>query len=157
MNHSASVASSTFFGSGKRPWTFVICLLMTDGQRVANTTLIDTLLDKDFQLLINNEVYDVKSPEKGKRRLVVLLSDPSLQIASSFVLLSLHHSVRLQRTCSGTWGRKKHCAFVAHGHPPARTPPAEGETAAGETGQPQTAALAYGEGKPSCLSICTDV
>lgn len=101
LRHS-SVAFSKLFGSGKRPSTFAICLLVTDGQRVANTTLIDTLLDKDFQLIINNEVYDVKSPEKGKKNLVVLLSDRSLPIASSFVLLSLHHSVRLQRTCSGT-------------------------------------------------------
>ncbi|XP_011611206.2 calcium uniporter protein, mitochondrial [Takifugu rubripes] len=36
-----------------------------DGQRVANTTLIDTLLDKDFQLIVNDKVYDVKSPEKA--------------------------------------------------------------------------------------------
>lgn len=52
-------------------------LLLTDGQRVANTTLIDTLLDKDFQLIVNDKVYEVKSPEKGEH-LVVLLSDPSL-------------------------------------------------------------------------------
>lgn len=38
---------------------------MTDGERVANTTLIDALLDKDFQLVINDAVYDVHSPEKG--------------------------------------------------------------------------------------------
>uniref|UniRef100_H3DKY9 Calcium uniporter regulatory subunit MCUb n=1 Tax=Tetraodon nigroviridis TaxID=99883 RepID=H3DKY9_TETNG len=36
-----------------------------DGQRVANTTLIDTLLDKDFQLIVNDDVYDVKSPERA--------------------------------------------------------------------------------------------
>ncbi|XP_035516730.1 calcium uniporter protein, mitochondrial-like [Morone saxatilis] len=35
-----------------------------DGERVANTTLIDTLLDKDFQLVINDAVYNVFSPEK---------------------------------------------------------------------------------------------
>ncbi|XP_041839298.1 calcium uniporter protein, mitochondrial-like [Melanotaenia boesemani] len=34
-----------------------------DGERVANTTLIDTLLDKDFQIVINNKVYNVASPE----------------------------------------------------------------------------------------------
>lgn len=37
----------------------------TDGERIANTTLIDALLDKDFQLVINDAVYDVRSPEKG--------------------------------------------------------------------------------------------
>ncbi|KAM9363932.1 calcium uniporter protein, mitochondrial-like [Symphorus nematophorus] len=36
----------------------------TDGERVANTTLIDTLLDKDFQLVINDAVYNVHAPEK---------------------------------------------------------------------------------------------
>lgn len=35
-----------------------------DGERVANTTLIDSLLDKDFQLVINDAVYNVSSPEK---------------------------------------------------------------------------------------------
>lgn len=54
-----------------------MCLLLTDGQRVANTTLIDTLLDKDFQLMVNDKVYDVKSPEKGEH-LAILLSAPSL-------------------------------------------------------------------------------
>lgn len=36
----------------------------TDGERVANTTLIDSLLDKGFQLVINDAVYNVSSPEK---------------------------------------------------------------------------------------------
>lgn len=35
-----------------------------DGERVANTTLIDALLDKDFKLIINDAVYNVCSPEK---------------------------------------------------------------------------------------------
>ncbi|XP_044045590.1 calcium uniporter protein, mitochondrial-like isoform X2 [Siniperca chuatsi] len=35
-----------------------------DGERVANTTLIDALLEKDFQLVINDAVYNVCSPEK---------------------------------------------------------------------------------------------
>ncbi|XP_074553874.1 calcium uniporter protein, mitochondrial-like [Halichoeres trimaculatus] len=35
-----------------------------DGERVANTTLIDALLDKDFKLIINDAVYHVCSPEK---------------------------------------------------------------------------------------------
>lgn len=39
-------------------------LLSADGQRVANRTLLDTLLEKDFQLVINNEVYNVSAPEK---------------------------------------------------------------------------------------------
>ncbi|KAM8773682.1 calcium uniporter regulatory subunit MCUb, mitochondrial-like [Acanthopagrus schlegelii] len=39
-------------------------VLSTDGERVANSTLIDTLLDKDFQLVINDAVYPVCSPEK---------------------------------------------------------------------------------------------
>lgn len=35
-----------------------------DGEPVANTTLIDALLDKDFQLVINDSVYNVCAPEK---------------------------------------------------------------------------------------------
>ncbi|XP_017263168.1 calcium uniporter regulatory subunit MCUb, mitochondrial [Kryptolebias marmoratus] len=35
-----------------------------DGERVASTTLIDTLLGTDFQLIINNAVYDVHAPER---------------------------------------------------------------------------------------------
>lgn len=35
-----------------------------DGEPVADTALIDTLLDKDFQLVINDAVYNVTSPEK---------------------------------------------------------------------------------------------
>lgn len=67
--------------------SFIMWLLLTDGQRVANTTLIDTLLDKDFQLIVNDKVYDVKSPEKGEH-LAILLSAPSLLFSSSFVLSS---------------------------------------------------------------------
>ncbi|KAE8300264.1 Calcium uniporter regulatory subunit MCUb, mitochondrial [Larimichthys crocea] len=39
-------------------------ILSKDGERVATTTLIDALLDKDFQLVINDTVYNVCSPEK---------------------------------------------------------------------------------------------
>ncbi|XP_041821540.1 calcium uniporter protein, mitochondrial-like [Chelmon rostratus] len=39
-------------------------ILSKDGERVANTTLIDALLDKDFQLVINDAVYNVCAPEK---------------------------------------------------------------------------------------------
>lgn len=35
-----------------------------DGEHVGSTTLIDALLDKDFQLVLNDAVYDVKAPEK---------------------------------------------------------------------------------------------
>ncbi|XP_026158611.1 calcium uniporter regulatory subunit MCUb, mitochondrial [Mastacembelus armatus] len=35
-----------------------------DGERVASTTPLDTFLDKNFQLVINNAVYDVQLPEK---------------------------------------------------------------------------------------------
>uniref|UniRef100_A0A4W5JKU2 Uncharacterized protein n=1 Tax=Hucho hucho TaxID=62062 RepID=A0A4W5JKU2_9TELE len=44
-------------------------VLTKDGTRVANTTSIDTLLDKDFQLLINDAVYNIHSPERGKATL----------------------------------------------------------------------------------------
>lgn len=39
-------------------------VLSRDGERVANKTLIDTLLDKDFQLVINDTIHHIHSPEK---------------------------------------------------------------------------------------------
>ncbi|CAN9510312.1 unnamed protein product [Ophioblennius macclurei] len=42
----------------------VASVLSKDGERISNTTLIDALLDKDFQLAINTTVYDIQSPEK---------------------------------------------------------------------------------------------
>ncbi|TNN89414.1 Calcium uniporter protein, mitochondrial [Liparis tanakae] len=39
-------------------------ILSKDGGPVSNTTLIDALLDKDFQLVINDAVYNVCAPEK---------------------------------------------------------------------------------------------
>ncbi|KAM4584986.1 calcium uniporter protein, mitochondrial-like [Odontesthes bonariensis] len=40
-------------------------VLSKDGERIANTTLIDALLDKGFQLIINDAVYNVCSPENA--------------------------------------------------------------------------------------------
>lgn len=39
---------------------------LTDGERVANSTLIEALLGKDFLLVINDVCYNVCPPEKGK-------------------------------------------------------------------------------------------
>ncbi|XP_028974213.2 calcium uniporter regulatory subunit MCUb, mitochondrial [Esox lucius] len=39
-------------------------VLTTEGARIAHSTSIDTLLHKDFQLLINSAVYTIHSPEK---------------------------------------------------------------------------------------------
>ncbi|XP_072319640.1 calcium uniporter regulatory subunit MCUb, mitochondrial-like [Eucyclogobius newberryi] len=39
-------------------------VLSKDGERVANSTLIESLLDTDFKLVLNNIVHDVHSPEK---------------------------------------------------------------------------------------------
>lgn len=36
-----------------------------DGLRVASSSLIDTLLESDFQLIINDAVYDVRAPDKA--------------------------------------------------------------------------------------------
>ncbi|KAM6940338.1 calcium uniporter protein, mitochondrial-like [Xenentodon cancila] len=41
-----------------------VSVFSKDGDRVANTTLIDALLDKDFQLIINDAAYNVCCPEK---------------------------------------------------------------------------------------------
>lgn len=39
-------------------------VLDKNGERIANATLIDTLLDQDFQLLINDAAYEVQPPKK---------------------------------------------------------------------------------------------
>ena len=46
-----------------------MCLLSTDGEQVPSTTLIDALLDNEFQLIINDAVYGVKAPGKGKKHI----------------------------------------------------------------------------------------
>lgn len=87
-----------------------VCILLADGQRVANTTVIDTLVDKDFQLVINDAVYDVASPEKGTNPSVVRkqssfsllhnsksLSSPLHLVASSAaVCVSSEHVAELE-------------------------------------------------------------
>lgn len=42
----------------------IASVLSKTGERVANSTLIETLLDKDFKLVINDTVHEVNSPEK---------------------------------------------------------------------------------------------
>uniref|UniRef100_A0A673ZW22 Calcium uniporter regulatory subunit MCUb n=1 Tax=Salmo trutta TaxID=8032 RepID=A0A673ZW22_SALTR len=46
------------------PGVASVSVLTKDGVRVANSTSIDSLLDKDFQLLINDAVYNIHSPER---------------------------------------------------------------------------------------------
>ncbi|XP_040003190.1 calcium uniporter regulatory subunit MCUb, mitochondrial-like isoform X1 [Xiphias gladius] len=58
-----------------------------DGERVANTTLIDGLLDKDFQLVINDAVYDVQSPEK-----VCVSSEHALELEDMKHVVHLLHT-----------------------------------------------------------------
>ncbi|KAJ8281080.1 hypothetical protein GJAV_G00063280 [Gymnothorax javanicus] len=41
-------------------------VLTADGQKVSSTTLLDTLLDKDFQLVINGTTYNVHSQRQEK-------------------------------------------------------------------------------------------
>ncbi|KAM8843349.1 calcium uniporter protein, mitochondrial-like [Synchiropus picturatus] len=42
----------------------VASVLSKDGERVSSTTMIESLLGNDFQLVINDAVYNVRSPEK---------------------------------------------------------------------------------------------
>ncbi|XP_008315386.1 calcium uniporter regulatory subunit MCUb, mitochondrial isoform X1 [Cynoglossus semilaevis] len=39
-------------------------VLTKDGERVASTTLIDALLDKNFKLVINDTAYDIQPPKR---------------------------------------------------------------------------------------------
>lgn len=58
-----------------------------DGERVANTTLIDALLDKDFQLVINDAVYNVCSPEK-----VCISSEHAMELEDMKHVVHLLHT-----------------------------------------------------------------
>lgn len=78
---------------------------MTDGERVASTTLIDALLDKDFQLVINDAVYNVCSPEKGTTRFLFFssvrlislsLPHPLFTLSSPAVCTSHEHAMELE-------------------------------------------------------------
>lgn len=64
---------------------------------MAHTTLIDALLEKDFQLIINNTVYNVCSPEKGTAARLArssgLLSKHRLLLLFFFLPVRLLHSV----------------------------------------------------------------
>lgn len=94
--------------------------------------------------------------KRVKRQLSLCVTRRYRSPPQSFCRL-LHRSVRFQRTRGGSGGRETHRAALAHGHPPARTPPAEGEAAPGEAGQPPTAALTDGEGQSAGLKSCTRV
>ncbi|KAI1887495.1 hypothetical protein AGOR_G00190910 [Albula goreensis] len=48
------------------PGVMSAAVFTSDGQRISYTTSLDTLLDKDFQLVINNITYNVHSPSRGK-------------------------------------------------------------------------------------------
>lgn len=127
------------------------CVSPTDGERVAHTTLIDALLEKDFQLIINNTVYNVCSPEKGTAARLARSSGLLSQHRSALIVFlpsrpSAALSLHVQRARHRAGGHEARGAPAAHGAPPARAPPAAGEAAAGETGQPQAAAVPHGEG-----------
>lgn len=70
----------------------------TDGERVASTTLLDTLLDKDFQLVINNVLYNVSSPEKAfaSREHAMGLEDMKyvVQLLHTALQLPEHHLLK---------------------------------------------------------------
>lgn len=58
-----------------------------DGEPVANTTLIDALLDKDFQLVINDSVYNVCAPEKA-----VCTSEDAMELEDMKHVVHLLHT-----------------------------------------------------------------
>lgn len=46
--------------------SWVICVCLSDGTRVASSTGIDLLLLDDFKLIINDVTYHVRPPKRGK-------------------------------------------------------------------------------------------
>ncbi|KAJ0033736.1 hypothetical protein NQD34_000843 [Periophthalmus magnuspinnatus] len=73
-------------------------VLSKDGERVANSTLLETLLDKDFKLVINDNVHDVHSPEKGTHfeDLYLLCCTVSQFTFFSAVAISSEHALELE-------------------------------------------------------------
>lgn len=62
-------------------------VLSKTGERVANSTLIETLLDKDFKLVLNDTVHDVLSPEK-----VAISSEHAIEIEDMKHMVHLLHT-----------------------------------------------------------------
>lgn len=62
-------------------------VLSKSGERVAHSTLIESLLDKDFKLVINDTVHDVCSPEK-----VAMSSEHAIEMADMKHMVHLLHT-----------------------------------------------------------------
>ncbi|KAM7394370.1 hypothetical protein PAMP_021179 [Pampus punctatissimus] len=62
-------------------------VLSKDGEHIASTTLIDTLLNKDFQLVINEAVHNVSSPEK-----VCMSSEHAMELEDMKHVVHLLHT-----------------------------------------------------------------
>lgn len=62
-------------------------VLSKTGERVANSTLIETLLDKDFKLVLNNTVHDVHAPEK-----VAISSEHAIEMEDMKHMVHLLHT-----------------------------------------------------------------
>lgn len=46
---------------------FCIMFSLSDGSKIAASTLMEILLMNDFKLVINTITYDVQCPKKGKK------------------------------------------------------------------------------------------
>lgn len=62
-------------------------VLSKTGERVANSTLIETLLDKDFKLVLNDTEHDVLSPEK-----VAISSEHAMEMNDMKHMVHLLHT-----------------------------------------------------------------
>lgn len=65
----------------------IASVLSKSGERVANSTLIETLLDKDFKLVVNDTVHDVRSPEK-----VAISSEHAIEMEDMKHMVHLLHT-----------------------------------------------------------------